>query len=298
MALDIQVIQAGAAKADPYTIVFVANPALEAPWQTGNFIADSMPANKAGFDAAVSFAIDCIFGRLPTQAEVFMSSPAIGANVRIVSIRETGLAATAANALSGESILGRLLAPRRNEIVAYVRAKSIQPDVVFVVSASTQYTRASAYGTTDDTTRGGTAFTRDGAASTHWHFPDIPGTAVLHETTRSLAPLHEFGHASSSYQSGFVADLYVDGNAELNRKVKRPIPAIFGTYAATTHSSDTARAGIGYPPNWTSFHCQHLVPALPSAMDDYTGTANPLLCRHDEITVRYLTDRLVAKIGR
>jgi hypothetical protein len=298
MALDIQVIQVGAAKTDPYTIVFVANPALEVPWQSGNFVADSMPGNKTGFDAAVSFASDCIFGRLPGQAEVFMSSAAIGANVRIVSIRETGLTPIATNALAGESPLGRLLAPRRNEITAYVRAKGIQPDVVIVVSASSQFTRASAYGTTDDTTRAGTSFMLDGLASTHWHFPSIPGTAVLHETTRSLTPLHEFGHASSSYQSGFVADLYVDGTPELNRKVNRPIPPIFGTYAATTHPSDSARGGIGYPAHWMSFHCQHLVPALPSAMDDYTGTANPLLCRHDEITVRYLTDRLVAKIGR
>jgi hypothetical protein len=298
MALDIQVIQAGAAKPRPYTIVFVANPVLEAPWQSGSFIVDATPANKAAFDAAVGFAIDCIFGRLPGQAEVFMASPAIGANVRIMSVRETGLPVLAANALAGESNLGQLLAPRRKEIAAYVRAKGIESDVVLVISASLEFTRASAFGTTDDTTRGGTAFTLDGSGNTHWHFPSIPGTVVLHETTRSLTPLHEFGHASSSYQSGFVTDLYVDGSAELNRKVKRPIPAIFGTYATTTHSSDTARAGIGYPASWTSFHCQHLVPALPSAMDNYTSVANPLLCRHDEITVRYLTDRLVAKIGR
>lgn len=298
MATDRRVLQTGDAKHAPYTIVFVANPALEAPWRSGQFIADAMPSNKAAFDASVAYALDCILGRLPGQAEVFMGDPAIGPHIRVESIRETGLPATPNNALAGESPLGQLLAPRRDEAVAFVRRHEVEPDVVFVISSSTVYSRASAFGTTDDVTRAGTPFVLDGANNTHWHFAEIPGTAALHHTNRSLTPLHEFGHAASSYQSGFVDDLYVDGVKQLNRRVGRPIPAQFATYAGAAYLSDLGRGGLGYPPSWKSYHCQHMVPALPAAMDDYTAVANPLLCRHDEMTIAYMADRLIAKIGR
>ena len=49
---------------------------------------------------------------------------------------------------------------------------------------------------------------------------------------------------------------------------------------------------------WSSYHCELLNAAAPAAMDNYWQTANPLGCRHDAITVAYLTDRLIAKIGR
>jgi hypothetical protein len=76
MATDMQVIRTGnAGKPDPYTIVFVANPAIEAPAGTGSFVVDPICASKADFDAAVTHAVDCLFASLPSQAENLLADP-------------------------------------------------------------------------------------------------------------------------------------------------------------------------------------------------------------------------------
>lgn len=300
MATDLQVIREGdTGKSDPYTIVFVANPAIEAPAGSGMFVVDPICGNKAAFDAAVAHAVDCLFARLPMQAETLLADPSIEPHVRVVSLRITGLPATSANTLVGESAFGLMLVPRRNELSAFGAA--VVPsvvDLVIAVSDSAKYTRESAYATTDDTAKGGTPFVLDGSAGTHWHFPDIPGTAALHKTTRSMTPLHEFGHAASSFTSGFVQDLYTDAKkAEINCLIGRPIPGTFRTYNGSAFASDPTRGSLGYPPAWTSYHCDRAAPP-PSLMDDYTVAANPMHCRFDQISAAYLRDRLVAKIGR
>jgi hypothetical protein len=219
--------------------------------------------------------------------------------VRVLSLRITGLPPTSANALVGESAFGRMLVPRRSELVAF-GAGLLPPvvDILIAVSDSPKYTRESAWATTDDIGKAGTPFSLDKAAGMHWHFPDIPGTAALHKTTRSMTPLHEFGHAASSFNSGFVQDLYMDAKKdEINCRVGRPIPGTFRTYNGASFASDATRGTLGYPPSWTSYHCDRAAPP-PSLMDDYTVAPNPLACRFDRISAAYLRDRLVAKIGR
>ena len=121
----------------------------------------------------------------------------------------------------------------------------------------------------------------------------------MHVTARSLTPAHEFGHAASSYDSGFITDLYVRNFVvQFNVRLGRPIPGNFATYNGTQFVSDPLRDGLGYPAAWTSFHPELLAASFPALMDDYTTQSNPLVCRHDAITVAYLRDRLVAKIGR
>jgi hypothetical protein len=52
------VIRAGdTSKANPFTICIVANPALEAPWQTGQFYADPIVLNSATFNNAVAYIL-------------------------------------------------------------------------------------------------------------------------------------------------------------------------------------------------------------------------------------------------
>ena len=297
--VDFRVLRAGdTTKPNPYTICFVANPALEAPWQSFTFIPDAMPSNAAAFDASVGYAIDCLFGSLAGQAERLLSDPSIGPFVRIVSLRVTGLPATAPNALVGESPLGLLLAPRRMEMTAFVRRFDIVPDVVLAVSQSTTYTRESAYPTTDDDAGPGDAFVVDRATFFHRHNCAIPGTVALHESSRSVTPLHEFGHAASSFTNGQITDLYVDSLPALNCKAGRPIPLGFGSMQAATFSTDPLRAGLGYPPSWRSYHCELIDPSRPAVMDNYTTVADPLACCHDRITRQFLVDRLAAKIGR
>src|SRR5258708_3028711 len=55
-------IRAGAAKPNPFTICIIANPALEAPWQSGIFIADPIIAKpQAVFDAAAAYIEAALF---------------------------------------------------------------------------------------------------------------------------------------------------------------------------------------------------------------------------------------------
>jgi hypothetical protein len=298
-SVDLRVLRAGdTAKPDPYTICFVANPVLEAPWQSFAVVADPMPANGAAFDAAVDYAMACLFGTLPGQAEHLLSDPQIAAFVRIVSLRVSGLPVTAANALVGESVLGHLLAPRRADMAAFVKRFDIDADVILAVSQSATYTRESAFAATDDDAGPGAAFTVDGVTRFHRHRCLIPGTVALHASSRSLTPLHEFGHAASSFSNGQITDLYVDAPPALNCKAGRPIPLAFGSLQAAAYSTDSLRGGLGYPPAWLSYHCELIDPARPAVMDNYTTVVDPLACCHDRITRQFLVDRVVAKIGR
>src|SRR5215471_1565204 len=241
--VDLQVLRPGATKPNPYTICLVANLAIEAPWQSFQFIPDSMPGNGPAFDAAVRYAIDCLFGNLPGQAEQLLAEPRIGPFVRIVSLRVTGLPVSDANALVGESVFGSLLAPRRTQMDAFVRSFGVTADVIFAISQSSTFTRESAFPTTDDDSGPGDAFQLDGIGLAHRHLFTVPGTVAMHVTTRSITPLHEFGHAASSFTNGQITDLYVDSAPALNCKAGRPIPISFGTLDAFAFQSDPVRDG-------------------------------------------------------
>lgn len=297
MPTQIQILQPGnTSRPNPYTIAFVANPVLKD--NSGGLAIDPIMTQQAAFDACVLFAIDCIWGRLPGQTENLVSDPAIGPHIRIVSIFETGLPPVNANSLVEEDDFGFLIAPRRDNYAPYLATHGMSPDVAFAISASGRYNRASAWGTTDDTARPGTPFTLDGQAMQHWHFPEIFGTVALHVTSRSLTPAHEFGHAASSYNAGFITDLYVPNTSpNFNVRIGRPIPPQFATYDGTVFTPDPTRDSLGYG-GWNSYHPSLVGPSVPAIMDNYTTQPNPLVCRHDTITRAFLRDRLLAKINR
>ena len=308
MPADVRVLRGGDAESPtPYTICIVANPWLEAPRNTGQFVADPIMLNAPGFDTVVQYVLDALFARLPGQLEPALGDPAIAPRVRVISVFETGLPATDANALVAQDSLSNIAMPRRTQSAGFALRYVNIADVVYAVTASATHQRASAFYTSDDDTRDGIPFDLDGRQFHHRHYPAIPGTIALPLTSSSLTALHEFQHAASSYTNGSVADLYVNNGPALSRvpapvlinaRAGRPIPATFATYCGRTYASDPTRDGLSYPGTWTSYHCELHDPARPAIMDDYWQTTLPISCQNDRITRAFLQDRILAKMGR
>jgi len=286
-------------KADPLTIVVVANPVLESPMQSGNFVDDPIIADPHSFDVAVNYIDQALFGGLPNQSERFLGEPTIAPAIKLVSLFVSGLPSEDANALVSEHNTSNLLVARRAVFVPFLAHYGLQADVAYAVSQSASHDRASAWFTTDDDARPGVPFTFDGNNYVHRFYNLIPGTVAIHSTSKSLTALHEFGHALSSYSNGSVVDLYVDSVAGLNNKRLRPIPDKFADYDGITTTSDASRDHLGYPPTWQSYHCE-LVAPFPAVMDNYWQSADgvPEHCQHDRITQKFLLDRVRAKLAR
>lgn len=300
-ANQIKVIHQGdTSKANPFTIVIIANPALEAPWNSGTFVVDPIITNQAKFDACVKYIDDALMGKLPNQSEKFIADPTIAPKIRMVSLFISGLPAQHSNSLVGQDGVSNMLIARRNVFVPFLAGQGLKADVAYAVTQSDSHTRASAWYTSDDDGQGGVSFTLDGATFYHRYFNIVPGTVAIHSTSTSLTALHEFGHALSSYSNGSVVDLYVDSGPALNNKNMRPIPGNFAVYNGTNMVSDPTRDGLSYPANWTSYHCELIDSSFPAVMDNYWQAHDgiPEHCRHDKITRQFLMDRLRAKISR
>ncbi|MFL5381161.1 MAG: hypothetical protein ACJ8GN_01420 [Longimicrobiaceae bacterium] len=296
-----RVIRAGdTSRPAPFTICVIANPALEAPWRSGQFIVDPLTVHQAEFDASVSYVVDALFGNLGGQAEVFLGDPALAPSVRVVSLFVPGLAATDANSLVGQDGVSNLLVARRTAFGHFLARFGLVADVAYAISRSESHTRASAWFTSDDDARGGVPFTLDGSSLMHRFFCLIPGTVAQHSTSTSLTALHEFGHALSSYSNGSVVDLYVDSNPGVNNRRGRPIPGQFAVYNGTALAADPSRNGLGYEVGWQSYHCELIDPAFPAVMDNYWKAHDhvPEHCQHDRITRMFLLDRVRAKLAR
>lgn len=297
----IKIIRRGdTTKPNPFTICIAANPALEAPWGSNAFAADPISANQVAFDAAVQYVDTALFGALPNQREQFINDPTVAAKIRVVSIFVQGLSLSDSNALVAQDGVSNILVARRTAFTPFLARYGLYADVAYAVSGSKSHTRASAWFTSDDDSRGGVNFTLDGASLSHRYHNLIPGTVAIHTSSNSLTALHEFGHALSSYSNGSVVDLYVDSGVGLNNKLGRPIPPAFGTYNAVAFNSDSVRDGLGYPPGWQSYHSELIDANVPAVMDDYWQAAThvPEHCQHDKITRQFLLDRLQAKVAR
>jgi hypothetical protein len=297
----LRVIRAGdTSRPNPFTICVISNPALEAPWKSGQFVVDPITAHQADFDSSVTYVVDALFGALSGQAEVFLGDPALAPSIRVVSLFVSGLQAVDANSLVGQDSVSNLLIARRTAFVPFLARFGLVADVAYAISHSESHTRASAWFTSDDDARGGIPFTLDGSSLMHRFYALIPGTIAQHSTSTSLTALHEFGHALSSYSNGSVVDLYVDSNQGVNNKRGRAIPAQFGVYDGTALAADPSRDGLGYESGWQSYHCELNDPAFPAVMDNYwrANGGVPARCQHDRITRMFLLDRVRAKLAR
>lgn len=301
----ITAMRPGASKPDPFTICIVSNPVLALA--NGALGHDPINTNQTAFDDCADYIHRSLFGAVPGQSEQLLAAdPAIAADTRVLAVFLPWAVGTplAANCLVAEYAFGSILDPRQYSVRPLLSGLGIDPvDIVFVVSASATHTRAATYQTSDDSTRPGDPFTMDGRHLVHQHFCQLPGTVAIHESTRSLTALHEFGHAIGSVQNGEILDLYVDSPAATNVRLRpggagSPIPGRFGSYAGTTYASDPTRDSLGYDPSWRSFHCELIAAGFPAAMDNYKAAASPLDCEHDRITRGFILDRVRAKIGR
>jgi hypothetical protein len=281
----------------------VANPAIARDPSNGTgFYADPVLTNRQGFHDGVLFCLDNIL----LSTEDLLRRDDLDAHFRLVAVFDATVAAADASALAKE-YPPNIIETRRDKLNGFLAGYQETPDVVYVMSASTTYTRASAWFTTDDMTRGTVAFTYDGVNRMHGMYPSIPGSTAVPITARGLTALHEFGHAASDFNNGKVSDLYVDGVGvfSVNKKARAlntdPVPANFATHQGTNFASDQNRDGLGYPAAWTSYHPQLVDATRPNMMDNYwlaTNPANPRTCRLDGLTYDWFRDRLRAKVFR
>ncbi|MDB5916322.1 MAG: hypothetical protein JWR40_556 [Massilia sp.] len=289
---------------DAFFILVINNPALERPFNSGNFVPDLVggpdSSDRSLFLDSARFVVDNLFGNTPGQAEKLLSDSPHANKIKVASMYVRGLVPSGATALVGEEdFTGTgLLVARRDVVPAFLRTLNVNPDIVFIVSNSPANTRASAWYTTDNDARPGDPFTYDGQRLFHRYFHLIPGMAALHTTSDALTAAHEFGHAFSSYTNGLITDLYVDGDPAFNRKTGRPIPDVFATYDGVAYASDKERDGLGYPPDWISYHPALVDPSQPALMDNFYYSDGYVTSKHDRITKRYILDRIEAKVFR
>jgi hypothetical protein len=297
----IKVLRPGdTSKPDPFTIAIISNPVLERPWRSGLFVVDPITSDVAAFDTTAALIEESLFGLLPGQAEQLLSDPSIVQKIRVVSVFVSVLEEEDANSLVGEDDpeVSTTLVPRRARYAPLLAQFGIIADVAYAVSKSPTHRRASAYFTSDDDSSPGMPFAVDSVPMVHRDRFLIPGTVAIHTTASPLTPLHEFGHAASSYTNGMVVDLYVDSAPALNCRSGRPIPVAFGTYDATSFTSDTTRDSLTYPLGWQSYHCELIDPAFPAVMDDYKAASSPVSCQEDAITRLFLLERVRSKTRR
>src|SRR5205823_14050709 len=131
-----KVLRKGAKKPNPFTIVIVANPALETPWKSGAFVADPITSNQPAFNACAQYILDALFGALPNQGEALLADPTIAPNVRVVSLFVPGLPAQDPNSLVAQDDVSNLLIARRSVFVPFLARYGLQADVAYAVSAS------------------------------------------------------------------------------------------------------------------------------------------------------------------
>jgi hypothetical protein len=293
-------------KPDPLFILVINNSALERPFDSNNFIPDMRTsADQDRFNRAAEYINKNLFGELPRQVEKLLADSPHGSKIKLWSMYIEGLKPDSSTSLVGEfgPAIDRWLKPRRGAVVEMLANIGMNPDVVFVVSKSSDTTVASALGATDDDERGGIPAAFDGRPITHRFYHKIPGMVAIHATPDDMTPAHEFGHAFSSYSNGFVTDLYRDedkychGTIVLNRKVGRPIPDNFAEYQGITYLSDKTRNSLGYGKEVaTSYHSELVDPRRPALMDDYRE--RPMKALHDKMTKAYIMDRITAKVSR
>ena len=291
-------------KPNPFTILIIATPAFRRPTGVQKVIADPIMQDSQAFANTAKYVSDVLFGLLPGQAERALGDPDIEPHVRVLAHYDPSLPVDDEHAFVELHPSSHNVEPRSREIAKFTRSLPIsgEIDVMFAITSNESHQTATAFAMDDDSRGGGTKFTIDGQTFEHAHFALIPGTVALPASADALVALHEFQHAVSSYQNGFIADLHADGAPAVNRKVRGnpggPIPADFGEYDGVRFASATRRGPLNYEPNWTSFHCELHDPTQPAIMDDTQYGTPPVSCQNDKITRMFVRDRILAKINR
>jgi len=298
----VRVLYSGSPRTNPYTVAFVANPAIESA-AGGTFSADPVLTQRTDFHDAVNYCLRTML----TETEDLLRQNNLDTHIRFVTIFDSTLTANNNNSLAQE-LNPNLMLTRRDRLRPFLARYFEVADMVMVLHGSTTHDRATAWYTTDNANMPGTAYTYDGVNRLHGHIPEIPGSAAIPISVDQTGhtALHEFCHGASDFNNGRIWDLYHDGPSggfDVNKKFRAnntdPIPNNFANYNGTNYNSDQNRNGIGYPIAWESYHPALIDPTRPNLMDNYWQAFDtPLRCRLDQLTYDLLSDRLRAKIFR
>lgn len=291
----------GAAKAAPFTIAFIANPRVTRVG--GAIVADPIQAARGRFNSAVARGLQALFAVRESLLHPYADE------IRVVA-RFTPPAAGMAPLCEHQP--GGLTYPNQANITAYLAAAVLPADVCYAVFREPAFNRATA----DFTVDGPAAFldhgfSFDAVHGQHSRVTTQPGVVAMHAPPMtSMTPIHEFGHAMSSSGNGACGDLYVDDvnvGFVMNRKrrptVVSPFPAVFARYGGTDYPTDrprgayVGRGGIGYA-HWHNYGAELIDRRRPNLMDNFNLAANRRLCLLDELTRRFLRDRIEAKLRR
>lgn len=303
-----RVLYPGRQAEQPFTIAFVANPAIKNV--RGEIVRDPVLAQLPRFFETMMRSLKSLL----TLDEDLLRRDGLETLIRFVVVVDPDAPVTDQNALAEEYAHLPVMTPRRLAAAAFLRHRGVAADVGFVVHGSTSHQLASAQFTTDDRSTKRLEYTYDGHKRVHGLFPAVPGSVALSIDLNHALPiaLHEFAHAVSECDTGRLIDAYVDGGDHpeiiLNKKYREqsgdPVPPQFGTYGAGSgppgcYQSALARGHLKYPPSWTSYHPEPLDPREPNLLDDYRqARVNSARCRFDRLTYDWLRDRLWAKANR
>jgi hypothetical protein len=292
----------------PFTIAFVANPAISTA--RGEIIPDPVLTQLPRFAATVTASLNTLL----TLDEDLLRHGGLERLIRFAVVLDPTAPPAGENALAQEYKQAPVMCPRRKPAAEFVRRYGVAADVIFVIHGSPTHQLASAQYTTDDPDREQVEYTYDGDRRTHGLFAAVPGSAALSIDMNVSWPiaLHEFAHAVSECRTGQVIDAYVDAgdyprtmvNKKYRKRKGHRVPKRFGTYGAggrlpEEYPSDPKRDGLGYPKDWTSYHPASLQPSEPNLMDDYrVAHVNFHKCRFDQLSYQWLWDRVWAKANR
>lgn len=298
--LTSRVLCPGSAKTDPYTLAFIGNAAIAE--SDGSYSADPILTNRNAYQDVVLHSLRNLF----TVREDLLRAGGIDAQIRILLVYDETLPPTASNALANK-VDPDMMETLRTNLSPFLAQYGLAADFVFVLYDSPTHDRATAWFTTDDPAGPSTGYTYDGVVRRHGHRATVPGSCAIPISvdTRGLTVLHEFGHGASDFNNGKVGDLYVEGaprgftvNKKWRASTSAPIPSTFANYNGHSFNSDPTRDGLGYPAGWKSYHPELSDSGIPNIMDNYWYAPTPQDCLFDQLTYRWFTDRLNAKLSR
>lgn len=186
-------------------------------------------------------------------------------------------------------------------------------DVIYIISANENYTRASAMYSDKPNGKIYSSSTPKVLTVTHDKYTDAPGLVALNALTAwQKTYIHEFGHAMSAFQNGAIIDEYMDYNEtsvepspelqavnRLERKVpndpipapNHPIPSVFTEYKKFTYHSD--RDHPSALETWKSYFPQRCSKYIYCTMDRTYGEY-----QFDPLISDFMYDRLMVKRNR
>lgn len=326
------VISAGAGN-PPYTLLIMANPAIEneniLPDEPGRFRPDPILTMPKLFQAKVA----CIIGSLARNEMLrdnFLDKMRILTLFDPKLVEENSLHEVAFCLESHKDLIIEPVPRVYEKVNGTYKVKEFRlleflkkypefydhsnnrslVDVVFVVTASFSHTRSSALFTIDKEDMPGKKFTLKYADGRHFErhhlpFAEEPGLIAYSAwDNRIKTPLHEFAHAMSSYTHGTIHDEYYDDIPEELQDAalinKHPIrdhemPEIFAWYGLEGAEPKPFRSDLSVvkPTDWSVTVPARVDLRLPCTMD-----ISDDLHRFDMLIEQFMFDRLTFKSQR